>query len=76
MDDIIQVRIVRTFRSVRTPCPPAGTVGELYDFDEAFALVRFALPLVDQDGATWLSHGDDTQYMHLKFLPEEIELAD
>lgn len=74
MDSVtIAVRVVRPFRETRTPCPPAGTVGELYDFDGALACVRFPLPMTDANGDEWLTHGEDTDYMRLKFTLDEIE---
>lgn len=71
----IEVRVVKTFDAIRTPCPPAGTLGEWYDVDGDFYRVRFKLPLTDKDGTRWLSHGGDEDFMRLKFLSDEIELA-
>jgi len=69
----IPVKVIKPFKETRTPCPPAGTVGELYRDDGDFMAVRFPLPMVDTEGATWLSQGDDTEYMSLLFRIDEIE---
>lgn len=73
MEDTISVVVVKPFEECRTPCPPAGVVGELYNFDGDFACVRFPLPMVDTDGEIWKSHGQETDYMRLKFKMNEIE---
>lgn len=70
---LISVRVVKPFKETRTPCPPKGTEGEIYDFDGDFACVRFALPMTDTNGDKWLTHGEDTDYMRLKFTFDEIE---
>lgn len=72
----LAVRVIKTFNEVRTPCPPAGAIGEWYDIGVLYCHVRFPLPMIDQDGAVWESHGQDDDYMKLKFLPDEIELVD
>ena len=74
--DFIIVEVVKPFEATRTPCPPAGTKGELYDFDGEFACVRFPLPMKDTSGAKWLSHGQDDNYMKLKFKMDEIKSLD
>ena len=75
MEDIISVVVTKPFEACRTPCPPAGTKGELYRFDGDFACVRFPLPMVDTEGATWLTQGCETDYMRLQFKMDEIEAA-
>lgn len=73
--NIIDVIVVKPFNSLRCPCPPKGTKGELYDFQGKYACVRFPLPMVDNNGTVWTSHGQDTDYMSLKFLLDEIDYA-
>lgn len=73
---LIPVRVFKPFDALRTPCPPAGTPGEIYAFDGKFACVRFPLPMVDTEGYTWYSHGDDDDFMRLKFKLNEIEVVD
>jgi len=70
MSEVIEVEVVKPFKETRTPCPPKGTRGELYDFDGEFACVRFPLPLVDTEGRVWESHFGE--YMKLKFKLDEI----
>ncbi len=72
----LAVRVIKTFNEVRTPCPPVGTIGEWHDISIKYCRVRFPLPMTDQDGIVWESHGQDDDYMKLKFLPDEIELVD
>lgn len=74
---VIPVRVVKPFDEVRTPCPPAGSIGELYRDDGELLAVRFPLPMTDQDGNIWESQGDGSDnYMRLKFKIDEIEAAD
>ena len=76
MQGLIPVRVIKPFYEIRSPCPPAGTVGEIFRFDEEYAVVRFPLPMLDQDGGTWLTCGEDENYMRLKFLLDEIEVIE
>ncbi|WP_432782885.1 hypothetical protein [Vibrio parahaemolyticus] len=73
---LIPVVVVKPFDSIRTPCPPAGTKGEIYKFEGNYAFVRFPLPVTDTAGATWHSHGSDYDYMRLGFELDEIEVVD
>lgn len=68
------VRVIKTFDEARTPCPPVGACGELTAMVGRFYLVRFPLPMTDMDGAVWETQHDATDYMRLKFLPDEIEI--
>ena len=73
---LIPVMVTKPFQALRTPCPPAGTRGEIYKFEGELAFVRFPLPMTDQDGYEWLSHGDDFNYMRLGFKLDEIEVTE
>jgi hypothetical protein len=69
---LIPVQVVKPFEATRTPCPPKGTYGEIYRFDGDYVCVRFPLPMIDTDGDVWHSHGDNTDFMRLKFKFNEI----
>lgn len=71
-DGLIPIVVVKPFEAIRTPCPPKGTKGEIYRFSGDYACVRFPLPMVDTEGDTWHSHGQDTDYMRLWFKLDEI----
>lgn len=73
---LIPVVVVKPFEAIRTPCPPAGTKGEIYKFEGNYAFVRFPLPMTDTEGTTWLSHGTDYDYMRLGFELDEIAAVD
>lgn len=73
---LIPVVVVKPFEAIRTPCPPAGTRGEIYRIDDRYAFVRFPLPLTDTEGAVWQTDGDDEKYMRLGFELDEIEAID
>lgn len=49
---LIPVVVVKPFEAIRTPCPPAGTKGEIYKFEGNYAFVRFPLPMTDTEGTT------------------------
>ena len=75
----IEVTVIKPFNELRTPCPPAGTIGEIYNFDGKFSCVRFLKPMVDQEGTIWTKEFDEeddiNEYMFLKFLTDEISLV-
>lgn len=70
---VIKCEVVKPFYEVRTPCPPAGTKGEIYDVDGEFFNVRFPLPMIDTRGDEWHGKDDGDEYMFLKFTADEIK---
>lgn len=78
-EDIIHIEVVKPFEKDRTPCPPAGTPGELYNVDGKFYCVRFEKPMTDQNGGVWPKSDEDEdikEYMFLKFYEDEIKVID
>lgn len=72
--DVIDVVVIKPFEAVRTPCPPAGTIGQLYRFADGRACVRFMKPMTDTEGGVWPpSHDGDA--IELQFEMDEIELV-
>ena len=75
LNGIISVVVIKPFNELRTPCPPEGTVGELYDIKAGFYCVRFKKPMVDTEGGIWSKSDEDSdepEYMMLKFKEDEI----
>lgn len=73
--DTIKIIVDKPFKEERTPCPPKGTEGELYDIKGDFYCVRFEKPMVDTEGAIWPKsdpEGSEKEYIFLKFKEDEI----
>jgi hypothetical protein len=71
------VRVIKPFDADRTPCPQKGTVGIVYRVDDdGFICVAFFLPMWDTRGNEWLSQGNNSIFMRLRFFPDELEIVD
>ena len=70
-----QVRVVKPFKALRTPCPKIGTVGQVVDGDEAgWVYVEFWEFQDAHEGLFWgPGVGDGSEPFVLKFKPDELE---
>jgi len=78
--DVFDVTVVKPFEATRTPCPPAGTIGQCYDLTTDWVKVRFRKPVLDTNGGEWPPVDDSPtepdNYLFLLFHIDEVALIE